>query len=543
MTTFLAPFVLAGCLPDRIEQAGEDLHVHATGNVLDAACPTCSTRSSRVHSYYLRSPADLPTGDQSVRLHLRLRRFRCLNEECTRRTFAEPLPDLLPPYARRTARLAETQTHVGFATGAEAGARLLDLLRMGTSPDTLLRMLHRHPVPEAAVPRVLGVDDWAWRKGQAWGTILVDLEKRRPVDLLPDRTADGLKRWLEAHPGIEVVARDRSTEYARGITEGAPEAVQVADRWHLLHNFRQLLERFFHAEKGRLQNLKGLGAISSTLPPPPQRRSEGEIAASEAAREARLGQYLKARRLNDEHGLNISQIGRALGMSRTTVRKYLSADTFPEWSRHPARPSILAPYRSYLEERWTGGARSALGLFRELKERGYSGSTGPVSRWARKRRTEPHPCTPKKYRGDGFTESKTKQRQGKLPAPRRLAWLLIGDPAKLSTDEEQLLKILREDSTIEAIWNLTRSYVSMIRDQTPGTLDAWLRSCSQSGIKGFDTFAAGLRQDYAALRAALSEPWSNCQAEGQINRLKMIKRQMCGRASFNLLRKRVLYRA
>lgn len=543
MTTFLAPFTLAGCLPDRIEQTAEGLHVHATGSAPDAACATCGRRSDRVHSYYLRSPADLPISDQSVRLHLRLRRFRCLNERCERRTFVEPLPKLLSAYARRTDRLAETQTHVGFAMGAEAGARLLDLLRMSTSPDTLLRTLHRHPLPEEPVPRVLGVDDWAWRKGRAWGTILIDLEKRRPVDVLPDRTADGLKRWLEAHPGIEVVARDRSTEYARGITEGAPEAMQVADRWHLLHNFRQVVERFLHAEKGRLQALKGLDAIGSTLSPPPQRRSEGEVVASEAAREARLGRYVEARRLSGEEGLNISQISQALGMSRTTVRKYLSADAFPEWSRHSPRPSILAPYESYLERRWAEGARSALGLFREIKEQGYAGSTRPVSRWARERRTKPHPCTPKKYRADCLSEPKGGQRKGKLPAPRRLAWLLVRDPETLSSDEAQLLDILRGDAAVGSIWDLARSYVSMIRERTVGNLDSWISSCISSGIAGFDTFAAGLQQDYAAVRAALTEPWSSGQAEGQINRLKTLKRQMYGRASFNLLRKRILYRA
>lgn len=214
MTAFLAPFAVAGCVLDRIERAGEELYVHARGSASEASCPTCGTCSNRVHSYYLRSPSDLPISDQSVRLHLRLRRLRCLNEECPRRTFAEPLPDLLPSYARRTDRLARAQTHVGFAMGAESGARLLSLLRMETSPDTLLRMLHRHPFPEGPVPRVLGTGVRAWRKGKAWGTILIDLERKRPVDVLPDRTADGLKRWLERHPGIEVIARDRSTEIA-----------------------------------------------------------------------------------------------------------------------------------------------------------------------------------------------------------------------------------------------------------------------------------------------------------------------------------------
>lgn len=325
-------------------------------------------------------------------------------------------------------------------------------------------MLHRHPVPEEPVPRVLGTGGWAWRKGRTWGTILIDLEKRRPVDVLPDRTADGPERWLEAHPGIEVAQGDHSTEYARGPVEGAPKAVQVADRWYLLHNFRQVLERFFHAEKGRLQGLKGRETVSLPLLPSPQRRSIGEIAASEAAREARLEWQVETPRLSVEEGLNISQISRVLGMSRTTVRKYLSADAFPEWSRHSPRPSILGPYESYLEKRWSEGIRSALGLFRELKKRGYTGSKRPVSRWAQERRTEPHPCTPKKYRADCLSEPKARKQQGKLPAPRRLAWLLIRDPETLSPDEAQLLNILRGDAAVGSIWTLARSHVTMIRE-------------------------------------------------------------------------------
>jgi len=176
-----------------------------------------------------------------------------------------------------------------------------------------------------------------------------------------------------------------------------------------------------------LQDLKGLSVTGVVLSNPPQRRSKGEIAASEAAREARLGRYLEVRRLHSEEELNISQISRALGITRTTVRKYLSADVFPEWSRHPARPSILAPYESYLEKRWTEGVQTALGFFREIKEKGYAGSTRPISRWARKLRTEPHPCTPIKYRNTCLGEPKSQQ-QGRLPSPRRLTWLLIRDP-------------------------------------------------------------------------------------------------------------------
>jgi transposase len=338
-----------------------------------------------------------------------------------------------------------------------------------------------------------------------------------------------------------MIARDRSTEYARGITEGAPKAAEVADRWHLLHNFRQVLERFFHEAKVRLESLPALEETVLTAPRPPQRRTTREIAASEAARQARLERYMETRRLRGEESLNISQISRALGMSRVTVRKYLSAEVFPEWTRHPTRQSILAPYKAYLEERWAEGGRSALGLFRELQERGYTGSSRPVTRWVQERRTEPHPCTPTKYRATCLAKPEPGRKQAKLPAPRRLSWLLTGDPDMLNPMEARLLGTLRTDPAVERAYGLARSYVTMIRERRVEEFDAWLSRCSASAITGFETFATGLRQDYRAVRAALVEPWSNGQAEGQINRLKTIKRQMYGRAGFELLRKRVLY--
>lgn len=228
-------------------------------------------------------------------------------------------------------------------------------------------------------------------------------------------------------------------------------------------------------------------------------------------------------------------------MSRVTVRKYLSAEVFPEWTRYPTRQSILAPYEAYLEERWTEGARSALGLSRELQAEGYAGSTRPVTRWVQERRTEPHPCTPTKYRATCLTKPEPQPRQSKLPAPRRLSWLLIGDPDMLNPEEARLLGALRSDPAVERAYGLAHSYLTMIRERRVEEFDTWLSCCSASAIAGFETFAAGVRQDYRAVRAALVEPWSNGQAEGHINRLKTIKRQMYGRAGFELLRKRVLY--
>jgi hypothetical protein len=263
-----------------------------------AACTSCSQPSQRAHSYYTRTIHDLPVSEQVVRLKLCVRRFRCVNPNCIRRTFTERLPALVAPYAQRTTRLNETLHQVGQALGGEAGARLLKSLHMHTSGDTLLRLLGKETLESVTTPRVLGVDDWAQRKGHSYGTILVDLERHQVIDLLPDRTAQTLAAWLQAHPGVAIVTRDRSTEYARGITEGAPSALQVADRWHLLLNLRQVLERFLRRLYARLKQLpRVVGAVGGTEPSSTLSRdtfyprTANELRASHASRERRLAPY------------------------------------------------------------------------------------------------------------------------------------------------------------------------------------------------------------------------------------------------------------
>jgi transposase len=515
--------------------------IHVQTRRPQVPCPERGCVTARVHSRYTRTLADLPWQGCTVTIRVQTRRFFCPEATCPRRIFAERLTETTARYARRTLRFSTALDAIGLALGGEPGARLAGRLSMDVSADTLLRQLLRtvSGMP-AAVPRVLGVDDWAYRRGQRYGTMLVDLETRRPVDLLPDRTAESLAEWLRRYPGTEIVARDRSTEYSRAIRLAAPHVREVADRWHLLHNLRQVIERFFSAIYARLK--QDFGAEVMQIAPDsswsPQRRSPAERASPEAARQQRQRCYEEVHRLHREEGRNLTQIARHLEISRVTVRKYLASDVFPERSLHPPVARILQPYEAHLEARWRQGCHNARQLWREIRALGYTGATKQVHRWAHPRRAEPAKNTPHKHRR--FTPMAPEKRQNRFPAPRRLAWLLMRDPEALSASEAAVLKCIRADPEVERAYDLARRFARMIQRQQADVLDPWLAACAESEIPILVTFGQGLQRDYAAVSASLELPWSSGQAEGQINRLKTLKRQMYGRAGFDLLRARVL---
>ncbi len=360
-----------------------------------ATCPGCGSRSHRLHSRYPRVLRDLPWQGRPATIRVLARRFRCLASTCARKTFAEPLGTVAPVSARRTTRLGELQRHVGLTLGGEAAARLAVRLAIPTSPDTVLRMLARPVTSEAPRPetRVLGVDDWAWRRGHRYSTVLVDLERNVVLDLLSDRQAETLANWLRQRPGIEIVARDRAGAYADGIRQGAPNAVQVADRWHLLRNLgdavRAVVDRC-HGEIGRAARQFQAQSIEPEPDPvsPPQDASMTLTASQQRSQDVqgrRHARYQQAAQLRAA-GASISRIAAVVGTERKTVRGWLRAGGAPSW-RKPPRASILTPHHGYLDERWAGGCHNAALLWRELVTRGFRGRSGVVRTWAEDRRT------------------------------------------------------------------------------------------------------------------------------------------------------------
>lgn len=518
----------------------------------NAACPCCGVPSDRIHSRYVRSVLDLPWADWSVCLHLTVRKFRCTNDDCPRKIFCERLPAVVAPWGRSTKRLQQRQRHIGLALGGNAGHRLSRHLKHETSRNTLLRLIRSTPERLLSTPKILGVDDWAKRKGQDYGTILVDLEARRVIELLDDREAQTLADWLAAHPGVEIIARDRATAYSDGASRGAPSALQVADRFHLVHNLIDVLQQVFE----RHRTLLRLPAPEPGPPqpgpppiaPPASDQEEDTLEATPCPTLApaltqkgqlRLAHYEQARALN-EQGWTRSAIARHLGIQRHTVRRYIEAETFPD-RRHSGSRSKLDPYKPYLIARWNAGCRTGKDLYEEILAQGYRGGRSIVYAYiTRLRQAQGLPPRSRMHQpGDAVRDEEARRM-----TPRQAAFLVLRRPEKLREKDHQMLAHVQQahPEFAEAL-SLGRDYLHLVREQMVEELDVWLERAASSTLVAFRRFAKSLRRDYAAVKAALSHRWSTSPVEGHINKLKMIKRQMYGRAKLGLLSKRVLYAA
>lgn len=507
-----------------------------------ASCPVCGQKTARLHSHYRRTVADLPWAGRSVRLSLLVRRFRCSAPECPRRIFAERLASVVEPYARKTTRLQEILRLVGFALGGEGGARLLRRLGMRASPSTLLRYVRGSPSVVHPPPDVVGIDDWAFRRGHRYGTIIVDLERHEVIDLIEDREAGSVSAWLKRHPEIRVVARDRGGAYAEAAAKGAPQAVQVADRWHLLKNATEAVQRFVernHAVVGQAaQGVMQAQRIEASVAEAPSSISMLSSREERGSLERRQKRYARYREVLELHRQGVSErgIARALSINRATVRKFIGAGTFPERAPRKRAGSILEPYIPYVHRRWAEGCDNAIQLWREIKALGYGGEVAMVRRYARRLRARLTGSTPEQ-RAALLANAKTFE----APSAGRATWWLLGPTEEL--DEEQrafVEQLCRLCPQTEALRELARGFRKMVSGRRPEKLDAWLDAAENSEVAEIENFGRALRRDYEAVAAALKYEWSSGQVEGQINRLKLIKRQMYGRASFDLLRQRVL---
>lgn len=520
------------------------LCVHSTQGT--APCPGCTTPARRIHSRYTRTLADLPWATYRVRFQLRVRKWFCDHPACARRIFTERLPTIAAPWARRTLRLVQRLVALGVALGGKAGVRLGATWGLQVSRTTLLRLLRRQAEPEVPTPRVLGVDDFALRKGQTYGTVLIDLERRQPVALLPERTAEPLAQWLREHPGVAIIARDRASAYAEGARQGAPTAIQVADRWHLLRNLAEALEQVFHQHRSMLPALHmssgGLplasaaqatgGEEASPCPPAQPTALQRPSEAASSRHIHRRQRYEQVRQLAQQ-GLPFQAIARQVGLHRTTVAQYVRADSYPARA-HP--PSLLEPYKPYLLARWHAGCRTGMRLYEELQRQGFRGGRSTVLHYFTQLR-KAQGLAPRTRTGAPTAPVSDPTVSGLTP--RQATWLVLRRPERVTEDEQSLLAQLPQaHPSFAQAMALAQGFAQLLRTRQPERLETWLQQAATSSLAVFQRLAQSFQRDAAAVTAGITGPWSSGPVEGHINRLKMLKRQMFGRAHLDLLRHR-----
>ncbi|ODT77148.1 MAG: transposase [Pelagibacterium sp. SCN 64-44] len=487
------------------------VEVHSTGAA--SRCPGCGAESGRVHSRYRRRIFDLPMAGRSVQLIATVRRFRCEAVTCGRSIFTERFEhQVLAPWSRRTGRLDGLVHHLGLALGGRPGAVFAKRLMLPVSNDTLLRVVRRHGCPAFPRPTVIGIDDWAWRRNQRYGTIVCDLERRRPISLLPDREPATAQAWLSEQPQIAIVARDRGGAYSLAVGKALPHAVQVADRWHLMENASRA---FLDAVRKSMRHIRAaIGA--ATINPELLTAAERIQYEGYQRREETNAAVLALAKDN----LAIKEIVRRTGHSRGLVRQILRGQREDVFR---VRESSLEVHLPWLDAQWTAGHRNAAELWRQLKPRGFCGSLRVVTEWGTRRR-----------RADRM-DADTLRRS---PSARTIARLMTTSRDTLSKAETVTVAAVENGvpALIEAR-EIIGAFHVMIRRNTEADLNHWIERGRTSLVA---SFANGVDRDIQAVRAAIISKWSNGQTEGQITKLKLVKRQMYGRGKLDLLQARLI---
>jgi transposase len=516
-----------------LEMIDEVLTITAVSTQVHPCCPLCSTQATRAHSHYTRQMADLPSSGQQVRLRVLVRKYFCDVPNCTRKIFAERLTPFVEPWARVTRRLYQIVQVIGLATGGRLGVRVTDRLGIETTRQTILRRIMALPTEPVGQVIELGIDDFSFRRGRKFGTILVDMVSHKVIDLLPDRTAKTSSAWIAVHQEIELVSRDRGGDYASAAKASAPQAVQCADRFHVLKNLGEALEGLLArhlAARRRGQTEKSLApplAEAQAKQPPRLHRKAAEL--SQAKREERLAKYEQVVALRKQ-GFSQTAIGEQVGIGHMTVSRWLAHGAFPEY-QSPLRKTGVDAHLPYLRERWEAGCHNIAQLYRELRERGYTQSYQSMHDQLLRLLPEG-----KKNSAKACNLSPTPL------SSKSAAFLFLRRSEDLEPDEQETLITLRQlDPEIEMAYDLVEQFAQMLRTRTGERLDAWLERARASQIRELQGFATSVERDQAAVVAGLTLPQNNGLVEGHVNKLKLIKRMGYGRAAFPLLRQRVLH--
>src|SRR6266699_2716990 len=517
----------AGIIIDSIDPSANELVIGIACKTPSMPCPECHQLSARIHGHYRRTVADLPCAGRSVILALTVRKFVCTTPGCPRRIFTERLPGLVQSYARMTTRLIALVQALGLGAGGQLGTRLADRSAIATTPSTLLRHLMQLPPAVARAVRVLGVDDWSWKKRHRYGTLLVDLERHKIVELLADRESATLERWLRGHPEVEIVSRDRGKDYARAVTRAAPQALQVVDRFHLVRNLAEVLQKLLahcraeirQQDADQLLPQKAAEEPARPLPTPAtwQQRTPPHIEVAHQARQASRDDRFRQMTALRVQGLTQAAIAKRMGMSEKAVRNWLKRGVAPTWKRQFRRRSVFDPYAAYVLQRWQEGVHEAKQLSEEIRAQGFPGNVRIVQRFVQALRDDPEKIT--------LAPATSAERFSANTA----TWLFIRDPKQLTTEKQAELELICQRSeTARKTYELTQQFLTMLRKRRGQDFETWLSAVEASHIPELGRFAHSLCKDKDAVIAGLTLSYSNGPVEAQVQKLKLVKRSMFG---------------
>ncbi|MBT3749853.1 MAG: ISL3 family transposase [Candidatus Marinimicrobia bacterium] len=522
-----------------------ELSIYASSRTKGSRCPACGRLNYSIHDRYYRTVKDLPVFQNSTTIQLRTRKFKCKNQKCDRKVFSEQISHVIR-YSRRTVRVSKLLDRLSIELTGKQGSRMAALLFLKVSASTLTRIALKQPLPEIKQPRVLGVDDWAFRKGVNYGTILIDMETSRPIDLLPSRDGQVLKNWLLKYNDVKIVTRDRASSYASAVIEACPNAVQIADRFHLLMNLSDALDAYFKSIRKKIRSL--ITAKTIELLEVPENISisikvkKEDVQSATSVHESiaikndpRLDIFLKVKELQAK-GTPIRRIATDLKMSRNTIRSYFNQESLSP--RKGSKSTNIEVFTDLIVARLNENGYKLMDIFREIKKLGYTGG--------RSQGCENIKLIKENYKieTNGYSEIPLPKIPYIKPLSTRNLAKYIGFNLTDITDhhEQFYLQTLLDNITeLRIVRKLVRIFKTMLA-RGCGNIRRWIDFVTHSKYKlaGLKSFARGLLRDIKAVENGINMSWSNGAVEGHVNRIKSIKRQMYGRASFELLRKKVI---
>ena len=501
--------------------------VQARSKAPIAACPRCRVGSTFRHSSYERQFWDLPIQGRPVRIRLTVGRWRCRNAACAQSIFTERLPGMVAPGARQTRRAADILSLLGHGVGGRPGAKLATRLGFVGNRTTILRhLIRRQLLPDdAAPPRVIGLDEWAAKKGLRFGTIAVDLERRRVIDVLPDRSAVSTAAWLAERPSIELIARDRDGVYADASRQGAPQARQIADRFHLVQNLRDRIEHYLRGQRQRPVD-------------PIEQRQDGADRTTLTRADKLKGLQRLFARVHElfRQGWTVADIARHLDINRRRVDKWVRLEVLAERFECDPKPTSPLRFHAQLQELMRSGVTKIRWLFDEAKKLGYKGSFGHMARYVAHVRSVARANASPAPAEQAIRSLPLDPASGSRISPVVAAAICMKPRPLLTERQVGMLAVLKDDVPgFAVIRRLAIRFQSLLRHRDEKKLEPWLADAKACGISAVANFARTLMVDIHAVRNAVVEPWSNGQTEGQINRLKSLKRAMYGQAGVALL--------